>query len=398
MAVRVKPSADIELPEESDRGYTKMVQNYAIYPAPGHEAFGDRKHTGAGISVGMNGVAVLEHGAGTMAPVLVYAGAIKDWTHLAVVYRAGVPSLYVNGKFVKQGRKGMNISHPSVEAKHSRKYNPFKGEFSGAQQYASALNEAVLVSMAQAGAAETGTVVAPEISVVRDAQNKVAVGANRGGIYTLKSADGKVSQITVAAPLDLQTVSGPWTVSFDPKRDGPEKPVVFQTLEDWAKHADSNIRDYSGTAVYRTVFKMESPDKTRFANPRTVLDLGKVAVSAEVIVNGKNLGILWRAPYRMDISVAVKSGENQLEVKVVNLWVNRMIADEEFPEDSERKPTGELSAWPKWLLDGKSSPEGRRTFATWKLWKKGEERVESGLIGPVTLQTMEGGKLLFPVP
>jgi hypothetical protein len=106
---------------------------------------------------------------------------------------------------------------------------------------------------------------------------------------------------------------------------------------------------------------------------------------AEVRLNGKSLGILWKAPYRVDITDAAVAGENSLEIRVVNLPVNRMIGDEFLPEDSERTKKGTLSKWPQWLEEGKPSPTGRVTFTTWRLWKKDDPLQESGLMGPVTL-------------
>ena len=76
-----------------------------------------------------------------------------------------------------------------------------------------------------------------------------------------------------------------------------------------------------------------------------------------------------------------------MELKVVNLWINRQIGDEQLPEDSDRNANGTLKAWPKWLGAGQPSPAGRFTFTSWRLWKKGDALVESGLLGPVTLQT-----------
>ena len=89
------------------------------------------------------------------------------------------------------------------------------------------------------------------------------------------------------------------------------------------------------------------------------------------------------------MSDALADGENTLEVKVVNLWINRLIGDEQLPEDSERNPNGMLKAWPQWVQDGKPSPTGRYTFTTVRLWKKGDSLVESGLLGPVTIQSTE---------
>ena len=81
----------------------------------------------------------------------------------------------------------------------------------------------------------------------------------------------------------------------------------------------------------------------------------------------------------------MKAGQNQLEVKVVNLWINRLIGDEQLPEDSDRNANGTLKEWPQWLKDGQPSPTGRITFTSWRLWHKNDPLVESGLLGPVTL-------------
>ena len=110
---------------------------------------------------------------------------------------------------------------------------------------------------------------------------------------------------------------------------------------------------------------------------------------AKVKLNGKGLGVLWKPPYRVEITDAVKAGENQLEISVVNLWPNRMIGDKQLPEDSDRNPNGTLKVWPKWVLEAKPSPIGRHTFATWRLWKKDDPLLESGLIGPIRILTTE---------
>ena len=201
----------------------------------------------------------------------------------------------------------------------------------------------------------------------------------QSGDYIFKTAGGKTKELVVKLPAE-QEISGPWEVAFDPKWGGPAK-VTFEKLEDWSKRPEKGIKYYSGTAVYRTTFQAKEPDSTS----RTYLDLGKVAVMAEVKLNGKDLGILWKPPYKVDVTGALKDGENRLELKVVNLWINRQIGDELLPEDSERNPNGTLKSWPKWIEEGKPCPTGRFTFSSFKLWKKDDPLVESGLIGPVTL-------------
>ena len=107
---------------------------------------------------------------------------------------------------------------------------------------------------------------------------------------------------------------------------------------------------------------------------------------ARLTVNGKDFGVLWKRPFRADVTAALKEGENTLGVRVVNLWVNRLIGDERLPEDSRRHPEGNLAEWPEWLLKGDPSPAGRTTFTTWRLWHADDPLQPSGILGPVPLQ------------
>jgi beta-galactosidase/beta-glucuronidase len=100
-------------------------------------------------------------------------------------------------------------------------------------------------------------------------------------------------------------------------------------------------KNYSGTAVYQTTF-VAGPVAT---NQTWLLDFGQVEVMTEVKLNGKNLGILWKTPCRVDVTSALPPGENHLELKAVNLWINRQIGDENLPEDSERNAAGTLKSW-----------------------------------------------------
>ena len=118
------------------------------------------------------------------------------------------------------------------------------------------------------------------------------------------------------------------------------------------------------------------------------LVLGDVKNLAEVRLNGKDLGVLWKPPFRLEITDAVRVGKNRLEIRVTNLWPNRLIGDEQLPDDREWKGK-ELRAWPDWLLAGKPSPTGRFTFTTWHHWTKDSPLLPSGLLGPVTIRTVE---------
>ena len=180
-------------------------------------------------------------------------------------------------------------------------------------------------------------------------------------------------------------LAGPWEVSFDPKWGGPDKPVVFERLTDWSQHADPHIHYYSGTAVYRKALQIP---QSAIPDPQSkiFLDLGSVQVMARVQLNGKDCGIAWKPPYQVDISGAARAGENQLEIAVVNLWINRMIGDEQLPEDGNWKDFETLLEWPDWFQTGKPRPSGRYTFTTCRHYQKDSPLVPSGLLGPVTLQ------------
>lgn len=228
----------------------------------------------------------------------------------------------------------------------------------------------------------TGPVPPPVIAqILRDAKGRTRLEAREPGEYEIVTASGRSRRVKIATGPPPIQLDGPWEVRFDPRWGGPER-VTFNPLEDWSRRPEDGIRYYSGTALYRKNFSLNARPSTLH---RTYLDLGKVAVMAEVKLNGRDLGILWKPPFRMDVTDTLKAGENQLEVKVVNLWINRMIGDEQLPDDSERKGDGTLKAWPAWVNEGKPSPAGRYTFTSWRLWKKGDPLQESGLLGPVTL-------------
>ena len=124
------------------------------------------------------------------------------------------------------------------------------------------------------------------------------------------------------------------------------------------------------------------------------MDLGKVRNVATVRLNGTSLGILWCQPWRVEITDQVRARDNLLEIDVVNLWTNRLIGDEQLPADCSFSPgiqhrTGAwrvLTQWPDWMTRGEPRPSGRITFATINHFTPDSPLLESGLLGPVTLQ------------
>ena len=121
----------------------------------------------------------------------------------------------------------------------------------------------------------------------------------------------------------IETLDGPWQVAFDPKWGGPER-VTFDSLTDWTKRPEWGIQHYSGAARYTKSFKLPSTPKP---GEKLLLDLGEVHEVAAVRVNGRDVGVVWTRPARIDITRFVRAGRNALEIKVVNLWPNRLIGD-----------------------------------------------------------------------
>lgn len=159
----------------------------------------------------------------------------------------------------------------------------------------------------------------------------------------------------------IQELTGPWTVHFDPKWGGPES-VRFDQLVSWTTRPENGIKFYSGTAKYNKSFDL--PESLQRPGKRVFLDLGAVRDLAEVRLNGKSLGNVWTAPWRVDITDAVKPTDNSLEIAVTNLWPNRLIGDAALPVEKRLTKTNiELS--------------------------KDQPLLESGLLGPVRLMATD---------
>ncbi len=156
----------------------------------------------------------------------------------------------------------------------------------------------------------------------------------------------------------IATVDGPWDLSFEPDRGAPAK-ITLDKLASWSDNPDEGVKYFSGTGTYTKTIQAP-PDWFKHGTKLSV-DLGEVRNLAEVSVNGKPLGILWKTPYRADVTSALKPGPNTVEIKVTNPWVNRIIGD--------RQPNA-----PKTY-----------TFTSPKFYKADSKLVSSGLLGPVKI-------------
>lgn len=213
--------------------------------------------------------------------------------------------------------------------------------------------------------------------------DRLELTALRPGTYHLEHKSGARSNISVQAPPPPIELVGPWTVEFPPNRGAPGS-ITLDKLISWPDHADAGVKYFSGTAEYRRSFDL-APEWLE-PGRAVYLDLGKVACIAEVSVNGTDLGAWWKPPFAGDVTRVLRPGGNDLTIRVTNLWVNRLIGDEQYPDDCEWNGIM-LKQWPQWLLDGAPRPSSQRvTFTTWKHWHRGATLFDSGLIGPVLLR------------
>ena len=154
------------------------------------------------------------------------------------------------------------------------------------------------------------------------------------GEYQLTSSTGETKNISIGKIPEIK-INTPWNVSFDPAWGGPEK-TSFSRLALWNASNIPGIRYYSGTAVYSNTFVIH-PEQ--YKDKRVYLDLGEMYNIAEVSINGKPAGVWWQPPFTGDITDYLENGVNQLEIKVVNLWPNRLIGDNFLPEDKRYTKT-----------------------------------------------------------
>lgn len=160
------------------------------------------------------------------------------------------------------------------------------------------------------------------------------------------------------SPVVLCDLNGPWTVQFNAAQRGPAEPVIFESLKDWTTSADDRIKYFSGTATYRCDFNLQKLP----SGEAVVINLGSLTAMAKVTINGSYSGGIWTAPYQLNITNLIREGNNELQVEVVNTWVNRLIGDSKLPE-AER---------PTWCPVNKFKPDNPLQ--------------PSGLFGPVRIE------------
>jgi hypothetical protein len=229
------------------------------------------------------------------------------------------------------------------------------------------------VTYTQASGTESEPQVIPA-SITYSDKGKIIMTTSREGKYTLSisdredrpdhdTSDSDVTTIEVTGIPESIKFDRNWNVRFPENWDVPTD-TSFNDLISWTDHPHEGIRHFSGTASYSNTFniskEMMQPDLN------VLLDLGEVMVTAEIIVNGKNLGIFWKKPFLVDITTALQAGNNEIEIRITNTWWNRLVGDEKYPNGFP----GALAEQP-------------RTYTTYKAWKANDELIPSGLLGPV---------------
>ncbi len=366
------------------------TEYYAIYPLSGKKIYGDG-HGICGITVGRNGIGVWENEESN--PVLVCAApiSISGGSHIALQYKNGTPSVFLNGKFVKEGKKSKYKIHPSLnEAYLNEAASFYNGDMSEPILFKEALSHSRILELSSQKIKFQSNPFVVEFAE----GNKPGLIIKENGNYTLNRKSGQKSNFKVTDLQEPLILQKNWKLSF-PTSAGTMNETTLQELISLHTHSRENLKYFAGTATYSNTFSISQTGLK--SGKHWILDLGRVEVIARVSVNKKDFGILWTRPYSMDITSALKVGINNLEIGVTTLWPNRLIGDEHLPEPDKFSPGGGASGLesltggsidqlPTWYKEGKPKPEdGRSTFSTWKHYRKDSPLVESGLIGPVTL-------------
>jgi hypothetical protein len=287
-----------------------------VLPAPFYEASFD--------GIGITHDLVIKDSSSTQAPGMA-------WTHRTAPQ---FDLYFISNQYNRPRTLELSLR---VTGRQPELWNPVTGDTLQAKNWRTAAGRTILPVQLEAGASV--------FVVFRKAATAPALPAGNNWNNTML----------------VQPVAGAWQVQFDTAFGGPATPVVFPQLQDWTLQSVPGIKYYSGTATYTSSF--EWAKEKGVAAKRVWLNLGQVANLAEVKVNGITCGVTWTAPYRVDITKAIRQGQNRLEVLVTNTWANRLIGDHTL---TDQKPV----TW---------------TTAPYRL--EGKPLEAAGLLGPVTIIT-----------
>ena len=378
---------------------------YAIHPAPGKKLFGEG-HACIGITVGRNGVGVWEKEEGQPVLILPVQVPISGWSHIGIVYDNNTPFVFVNGQRIAEGKKSKHIIHGEMgSALQEEGASCYNGDMTLPVLYGEAMKKEKIEELSRTKVKVSDDSIAVEMT----GSSKPALLIRKNGNYAVRNSKAETNPLPISNMHKGTTVSfsisnlpgpieltGEWEVAFPPQAGAPSS-VRLPQLISLHLHHEHGVKYFSGTAIYKKQFKLLKG--SLIAGRKWFLNLGRVEAIASVKVNGKDFGNLWKRPYRVDITEALRDGINRLEVSVTNQWVNRLIGDEQLPDPDNFTPGGGSSGLasatkgsivqlPAWYNNGNPKPDdGRITFTTWKHFTKDSPLIESGLIGPVILES-----------
>jgi len=205
----------------------------------------------------------------------------------------------------------------------------------------------------------------PAEQVVGMDKTSATIQCWQNGLYILRHSNGQETQVQVDHLPEPRILTGEWTVTFDPKWGAPAH-IKLPKLMSWTDHENEGIKYYSGAGFYTKT--LDVPADWLASGRRVHLDLGDVRELADVFVNGMSAGVLWKAPFRADITSLVRPGANQLKIEVMNLWINRLVGDQNLPAEKRFTRTNIAT------FDGFMAKPG----TTWPIQP-------AGLLGPVRL-------------
>jgi hypothetical protein len=177
---------------------------------------------------------------------------------------------------------------------------------------------------------ESSTEDIPVEQVLAVSDNSVTLQCWQNGHYLLTGSKGQQKQVKVNDIPGIEIIDGEWKMEFDPEWGAPAE-IMLPELISWTDHSVEGIKYYSGTGIYNKTFNLTASwlDSARYVH----LDLGDVREVAEVFVNGRSAGVLWKPPFRADITSLLKPGTNVLKIEVMNLWINRLSGDMNLPPE-----------------------------------------------------------------
>jgi hypothetical protein len=208
----------------------------------------------------------------------------------------------------------------------------------------------------------------PETGMIEDASFEITDGHTKvplrlvpeDALFVVFRKNTRATSRTIPEPVEMlvSELNGPWDLTFQPDRGAPAA-IVVDTLKSWTLNSDSGIKYFSGTGTY--TLNIEAAENWFNTGNELWIDLGEVKNLAEVLLNGKSLGVVWKKPFRVSASEVLKPGPNKLEIKVTNLWVNRLIGDQQ------------------------PGIARKYTYTTQDFYRADSPLLPSGLLGPVTI-------------